>query len=122
MSEVGVAREALARTVEENALAISRAGVGMVTARTLGQIAALIRKDTERDDADARRLIELMPVVDRTPLLAEGVLMEWFDLMLQAEAMDRALGELAVGLAPVIDVVADGRPMTVDGATRGRRG
>lgn len=67
---VSRAREAYASRVEE---------IG------LGVIAGLVRRDTAESDREARRLAELQPVVAGIPLLGEGALVEWFDLMLRTE-------------------------------------
>ena len=67
-----------------------------------------------------------MPVVMaegvRSPLLAEGALLEWFDLMLKAEAMDALLAG-AEARWVVLDEIADwpeNGPVVRDGQTRGR--
>lgn len=106
------ARVALADHVER----LARAGIGM----GLGAIAYNIRRETESADREARRMIELMPVV-----MAEGVrspLLEWFDLMLKAEAMDALLAG-AEARWVVLDGIADwpeDGPVVRDGRTRGR--
>ena len=125
------ARVTLADHVERLALDIARAGVGMGLSQMLGAIAYNIRRETETADTEARRMIELMPVVMaegvRSPLLAEGALLEWFDLMLKAEAMDVLLaGERMEGAEArwvVLDEIADwpeDGPVVRDGQTRGR--
>lgn len=133
------ARVALTDHVERLALDIARSGVGMGLSQSLGRIAREIRRETESADREARRMIELMPVVMaegvRSPLLAEGALLEWFDLMIKAEAMDRLLyrpeeerpgtggrnGAEArwVVLDEIADWPEDG-PVVRDGQTRGR--
>ncbi len=121
------AREAFARTVEEHSMDIARTGLGMVLSQSLGAVAHLVRRDTEEDDRAARSLIAMQPVVDTLPMLQEGVMLEWFDLMLKAEAMDRVFAETRMeGAEPrwvVLDEIADwpeNGPVVRDGQTRGR--
>ena len=129
------AREAFARTVEEHSMDIDRTGLGMVLSQSLGAVAHLVRRDTEEDDRAARSLIAMQPVVDTLPMLQEGVMLEWFDLMLKAEAMDRLLyrpEEERPGTGGrngaearwvVLDEIADwpeNGPVVRDGQTRGR--
>jgi len=132
---VSRAREAFARTVEEHSMDIARTGLGMVLSQSLGAVAHLVRRDTEEDDRAARSLIAMQPVVDTLPMLQEGVMLEWFDLMLKAEAMDRLLyrpEEERPGTGGrngaearwvVLDEIADwpeNGPVVRDGQTRGR--
>ena len=119
-------RVALSDHVERLALDIARAGIGMGLSQVLGALAYNIRRETESADREARRMIELMPVVMaegvRSPLLAEGALLEWFDLMLKAEAMDALLAG-AEARWVVLDGIADwpeNGPVVRDGQTRGR--
>ena len=129
------AREAFARTVEEHSMDIARTGLGTVLSQSLGAVAHLVRRDTEEDDRAARSLIAMQPVVDTLPMLQEGVMLEWFDLMLKAEAMDRLLyrpEEERPGTGGrngaearwvVLDEIADwpeNGPVVRDGQTRGR--
>lgn len=77
----------------------------------------------------------MQPVVDTLPMLQEGVMLEWFDLMLKAEAMDRLLHRPeeerpgtggrngAEARWVVLDEIADrpeNGPVVRDGQTRGR--
>jgi len=121
---MGRAREALAAKVEETGRALTLGG----PVASLGQIAALIRRDTEGDDREVRKLIAIQPVVPGMALLEDGALLDWFDLMLRTEAMSRALGDLAPrgeglgfgghGFAEVRTVGLPGDEVTRDGATR----
>ena len=114
---MGRAREALAAKVEETGRALTLGG----PVASLGQIAALIRRDTEGDDREVRKLIAIQPVVPGMALLEDGALLDWFDLMLRTEAMDRALGtmpERGAGFAEVRTVGLPGDEVTRDGATR----
>lgn len=120
------AREALAARVEETSLDMARAGVGMGLSQMLGAIAFNIRRGTETGDREARRMIELLPVITRDgagdPLLSEGALLEWFDLMVRVEAMDRLLDGDRAERGPEVAVTAgpEGMAMINDGDTRGR--
>ena len=119
---MGRAREALAAKVEETGRALPLGG----PVASLGQIAALIRRDTEGDDREVRKLIAIQPVVPGMALLEDGALLDWFDLMLRTEAMDRALGTMPErglgfgghGFAEVRTVGLPGDEVTRDGATR----
>lgn len=120
------ARVALADHVERLAMDIARSGIGMGLSQVLGAIAYNIRRETETADTEARRMIELLPVV-----MADGVrspLLEWFDLMLKAEAMDALLAQDRRTPLPgaearwvVLDETAAWPgPVVRDGETRGR--
>lgn len=122
------ARVALADHVERLSLDIARSGIGMGLSQVLGAIAYNIRRETETADTEARRMIELMPVIAQHPLLAEGALLEWFDLMLRAEEMDRLLaGDREAGRdgaeprwVVLDETAAWPGPVVRDGQTRGR--
>ena len=128
------AREALAAQVEKTGMDIARSGIGMTTVGQLGQIAVLIRRGgtdpSGEADASTRRAIESIAPVAGIPLLAEGALLEWFDLMLRVEEMDRLLAggreagrDGAEARWVVLDEIADwpeNGPVVRDGQTRGR--
>ena len=130
-------RRALADRIEEaGARYGAKAGHPGATG-ILYDLARVIRRDEERSDREARRLIALLGA-DRDfaetaggiPLLGPGELAEWFELMLRAEALDRlrAGGREAGrdGDEPrwvVMDEMADWPdpgPVVRDGQTRGR--
>jgi hypothetical protein len=85
---VSRAREAYAAKVEEAGKA-----AGWLNG-LLAQISMLVRRDNPPSDDEARRLMGLCPEVLGVPLLEGTAMVEWFDLMLRTEAMDRALGGL----------------------------
>lgn len=132
---MGRAREALAARVEEaNDRYGGRAGFPRGSQSILYDLAVVIRRDEERSDREARRIIALLdadPAFQEAaagiPLLGPGELSQWFELMLRTEAMDRVLaGERMEGDEPrwaVLDEIAgwpeDG-PVVRDGTTRGR--
>ena len=81
---------------------------------TLAQIAALLARDTERDDRAARRLAELLPEgMAESPFLEDGALAEWIDLLVRTEKMDQLLGG-RLGM----ELSGEDVPRPVDGATR----